>query len=156
MADRAASSGRKLLLLGALVVAGSVFAFLALGDIGENLIYYWSPTELVEAGPKAHDAAVRLGGLVVADSVVRGAGLALDFRVTDGRTEVPVHAETVPPAMFREGIGVVLEGRLRQDGVFDTQRLLVKHDNEYRAPDTPDERSVEELIETLQISPTDT
>jgi cytochrome c-type biogenesis protein CcmE len=53
--------------------------------------------------------------------------------------------------MFRAGIGVVLEGTLAADGHFQTDRLMVKHDNEYRAPGTPDERSVQELVRTLKI-----
>ena len=143
---------RRMLTIGALVVAAGAFAFLAFGNLGEDLVYYWSPSELVEAGPKAFDANIRLGGLVEAGSVVRGDdGLTLDFVVTDGEASVPVHARAVPPAMFREGIGVVLEGRMRPDGGFETTRLMVKHDNEYQAPHATDERGMEELMKTMQF-----
>jgi cytochrome c-type biogenesis protein CcmE len=143
---------RRLLLLVALVLAGGTFAFLAFGNIGENLVYYWSPSELVEAGDGAYGASIRLGGLVEPDSVVRGDdGLTLSFSVTDGKQSVPVRAQAVPPAMFREGIGVVLEGRYQPEGFFETDRLMVKHDNEYRAPDHQDERDMQELIESLQV-----
>ena len=53
------------------------------------------------------------------------------------------------------GIGVVVEGTLGSDGTFETQRLMVKHDNEYRAPDAEDDRSVEELMETMQFGASD-
>jgi cytochrome c-type biogenesis protein CcmE len=143
---------RRGILIGALLIAGAAFGFLAFSNVGENLVYYWSPSELLAAGPQAKGASVRLAGLVVADSVRTGAdGLTLDFAVTDGTTSVPVRAQTVPPAMFREGIGVVLEGTLGADGKFQTDRLMVKHDNEYRAPGTDDERTVEELVRTLQF-----
>jgi cytochrome c-type biogenesis protein CcmE len=143
---------RRALLVGALAIAAMAFGFLAFSNVGENLVYYWTPTELLAAGDEAGKASVRLAGLVVADSVRTAEdGLTLDFAVTDGKSTVPVRAHTVPPAMFREGIGVVLEGSLLADGHFQTDRLMVKHDNEYRAPGTPDERSVEELVRTLKL-----
>ncbi len=143
---------RRLLLLaaaGAVAIALSVLAF---GDVGENLVYYWSPTELQQAGPDAVGASIRLGGLVEQDSVSRSEdGLTLEFTVTDGTSQVDVRTTAVPPAMFREGIGVVLEGTLRKDGQFATSRLMVKHDNEYQAPDVEDQRGMEELIESMQF-----
>ena len=78
-------------------------------------------------------------------------GLTLRFAVTDGETTVPVVGKTVPPAMFREGIGVVIEGTMHRDGHFETERLMVKHDNEYQAPDADDDRSMEELMDSLQL-----
>jgi len=143
---------RRVLTIVSLVLALGVFAFLAFGNIGENLVYYWSPSELIQAGAKAQGASVRLAGLVEPGSVVHGEdGLTLQFTVTDGEKSVPVRAKTVPPAMFREGIGVVLEGTLSPDGHFDTDRLMVKHDNEYRAPTDEDHRDINELVKTLQF-----
>ena len=142
---------RRVLAIVAIAIAGAALAFLATGGIGENLVYYWSPTELQGAGTKANDALVRLGGLVAPGTIERGNdGLDLRFAVTDGTTTVPVAARTVPPAMFREGIGVVVEGRLGIDGTFQTQRLMIKHDNEYRAPDEGDDRNVNELVKSLE------
>lgn len=143
---------RRLITLVALLVAAGALGYLAFGGVGENLVYYWSPSELYEAGAKAEGATIRLGGLVAPGSVVRGTdGLTLRFEVTDGTNSVPVTAKAVPPAMFREGIGVVVEGTLLDGGTFETQRLMVKHDNEYQAPGTEDDRGMEELMETLQI-----
>ena len=150
------SSRRQRLILVVLVlVAAGSLAYVASSSIGDSLVYYWGPSELLERGAEAEGASVRLGGLVVPGSIVRHAdGLTLEFEVTDTHGTVPVFARTVPPAMFREGIGVVVEGNLRPDGVFDTKRLMVKHDNEYQAPGTEDERSLEELAESLQIKTT--
>ncbi len=148
---------RRLLAVVAVTIAASAFALLAFGNLGEDLVYYWSPTELQEAGAKAQGANIRLGGLVEAGSLVRGDdGLTLDFVVSDGSHRVPVRARTVPPAMFREGIGVVLEGTMTTAGHFETRRLLVKHDNEYQAPGAADERSMEELMKTMQFGGADT
>ena len=148
---------RRLLVVVTLLVAGGVMAYLAFGGIGENLVYYWSPTELREAGNRAYGASVRLGGLVEPGSIERQAdGLTMRFAVTDGANSVPVVARTVPPAMFREGIGVVVEGTMEPAGHFQTQRLMVKHDNEYRAPDEFDKRDMKELMESLQFEETGT
>lgn len=138
---------RRLPLALAVATAGSALAFLALGGIGDDLVYYFSPTELLEPANRLPGATVRLGGLVEAGSIERGDGpLDLRFRVTDGLRTVAVHARTVPPAMFREGIGVIVEGRLEASGVFETRRLMVKHDNEYRAPGEAEQRSLEQRI----------
>lgn len=150
-------SRRKAIFAVGIAAVAAVLVFLAVGGIGENLVYYWSPTELVSAGDEAYGATVRLGGLVAPGSVVRGTdGLELNFAVTDGTENVPVHARAVPPAMFREGIGVVVEGRLSRDGVFETKRLMVKHDNQYQPPSEGDDRSMEELVETMQLEVGDT
>lgn len=141
---------RKILAVAAVLVAGGVLSFLAFGGIGENLVYYWNPSELLEAGKKAQGATIRLGGLVAPGSIRYGEGLELDFAVTDGEQTVPVHAKAVPPAMFREKIGVVVEGTVRPDGVFETQRLMVKHDNQYRPPGAGDTRDLKELMKTMQ------
>lgn len=143
---------RRLLLLAAAGVVAIALLGLTFGDVGENLVYYWSPTELHEAGPDAVGASIRLGGLVEQDSVSRSEdGLTLEFTVTDGTSGIDVRTTAVPPAMFREGIGVVLEGTLREDGQFATSRLMVKHDNEYQAPDVDDQRSMAELIKSMQF-----
>ena len=141
---------RRILLVAAIAVVAGVLGFVAYGNIGGNLVYYWSPKEVHAAGPKAVGATIRLGGLVEPGSIVRAStGLDLRFTVTDGDATVPVHASAVPPAMFREGIGVVVEGTLRRDGVFESRRLMVKHDNEYRAPGNGDDRDIRELMKSL-------
>jgi cytochrome c-type biogenesis protein CcmE len=148
---------RRLLAVVTLLIAAGVMAYLAFGGIGENLVYYWSPTELRDAGPRAYGASVRLGGLVEPGTIERQAdGLTMRFAVTDGQSSVPVVAETVPPAMFREGIGVVVEGTMERDGYFQTQRLMVKHDNEYRAPEDFKPEDMKELMKSLQFEETGT
>lgn len=143
--------GRIFAITAILVAVGAV-AYLAAGNIGKNLVYYWSPSELREAGGDALGASVRLGGIVVPGTVNRAAdGLTLTFDVTDGSNTVPVYAEAVPPAMFREGMGVVVEGTLRDDGTFETRRLMVKHDNEYRPPEGEEKLDMEKLMQTMQI-----
>ena len=145
---------RRLMAIVAILIAAGALSFLAFSGIGESLVYYWSPTELAAAGNKAVGASVRLGGLVVPGSIQYGEGMTLNFRVTDGESETPVTATVAPPAMFRENIGVVVEGTMSTDGVFQTNRLMVKHDNEYRAPEEEDGRDMKQLMKSLQLEDT--
>lgn len=121
----------------ALLAAGGVLAFLALGGIEKNLIYFWDVEQLLEQGEKAHGATVRLGGLVQEGTLDWNAEtLDLKFRIgiaAEGGKSVVVRSKGAPPQMFREGIGVVVEGYY--DGeVFNAARVIVKHSNEYKAP----------------------
>lgn len=127
---------RVALALGACAFAGTLLYFVV-GGIGNNLVYYWGPTEVLAAGPKAQGASIRLGGLVQEGSIKKGEGSNLSFMVTDGKKSLPVRCTSVPPQMFREGIGVVVEGTVAGDGVFESHRLMVSHGNEYRAPNDP-------------------
>ena len=121
--------------LGALAVAAAAFLFIAIGGIGDNLVYYWGPRELRAAGNKAIGATVRLGGQVAVGSVKRGDGVSdLEFDVTDGTAIVHVVSRGVPPQLFRDRIGVVVEGTMTKEGTFESHRLMVSHDNKYRAP----------------------
>jgi cytochrome c-type biogenesis protein CcmE len=135
----------------ALVVAAAGFAIIAAGRIGTNLVYYWSPSDLLRAGDKAYGASIRLGGLVAPGSLVTGSASAdVQFDVTDLKKTVHVRTHGVPPQMFREGIGVVVEGTMTRDGFFDGNRLMVSHNNEYRAPKDHQHMNAEELIRSTK------
>jgi cytochrome c-type biogenesis protein CcmE len=143
---------RRWFAAGALVVAVGALAAITAGGIGRNLVYYWGPTELRAAGDKAIGASIRLGGLVKKGTLVRHAdGSTLEFDVID-RPGGAVHVVTrsVPPQMFREGIGVVVEGTMTPAGHFESRRLMVSHSNEYRAPDDPARADTKELMRTTE------
>ncbi|MFT3842790.1 MAG: cytochrome c maturation protein CcmE [Myxococcaceae bacterium] len=130
----------RVLALGAILVAMGALATIAYSNIGDNLVYYWTPTELLAAGEKAYGPTIRLGGLVAKGSLVPGQTKPpITFKVVDSPVEgaptVTVTTEEIPPQMFREGIGVVVEGTYDKTGVFKGSRLMVKHDNQYRVPD---------------------
>jgi cytochrome c-type biogenesis protein CcmE len=132
-------------------VAAVAFAVLTVGGIGENLVYYWGPSELQAAGDKAVGATIRLGGMVAEDSVVLGENASgVEFDVTDFEATVHVKSQGVPPQMFREGIGVVVEGTMTPAGHFECTRLMVSHGNEYRAPDDPGHADVERLMRSTE------
>ncbi len=133
-------------ILGMIAVAATALGVLAFGSLGDNLVYYWNPTELIAAGDKAYGATIRLGGMVQADSVeFDNKSTDLAFTVGDGTTTVRVEGKGMPPQMFREGIGVIVEGTLRKDGVFESRELLVKHSNEYQAPEDGEKPDLDTL-----------
>jgi cytochrome c-type biogenesis protein CcmE len=143
---------RKWFAVAALGVAAAAFAAITAGGIGQNLVYYWGPTELIQAGDKAVGATIRLGGLVKEGSLVHQPnGSTLEFDVID-RPGASVHVVThsVPPQMFRENIGVVVEGTMTKAGHFESRRLMVSHSNEYRVPGDPSKADMKEIMKTTE------
>ena len=134
MMGRPTYARKPMLILGMVAILGG-FAWLLYGGIGENLVYFLTPTELHAKGTTAYEAPVRLGGMVKPGSVSWNAEtLDLQFDLTDGAREMRVHSRGAPPQMFRDSIGVIVEGKLGRNGVFESSSLMVKHSNEYRAP----------------------
>ena len=139
---------RRLFLVVALLLAFGALGFVATSNMGENLVYYWDPTQLRDAGDKAVGATIRLGGMVQKGTVDwQPDSQSLRFTVTDGKNTVDVVATGAPPQMFREGIGVVVEGTMTPEGVFKSDRLMVKHSNEYKPP--KEGVSVEDMYKTM-------
>ena len=140
----------RLFLLIALGVAAIAFGVIATTGISKNLVYYWSPTDITHAGDKAYGATIRLGGQVAPGSIRMGNGSLTDFDVTDRKTTVHVKASGIPPQMFREGIGVVVEGTMVRPGYFQSDRLMVSHNNEYRAPKEGEAINAKSLIKSTK------
>lgn len=116
------------IILGALGV-------LLFGKLEKNIVYFVTPSELLDKGEAAYDQPVRLGGAVKKGSILWDTNaIRLQFLLSDGTRDVPVLSQTTPPQMFQEGMGVVVEGKLRQSGAFETERLMVRHSNEYHPP----------------------
>lgn len=136
----------RLIAIAALAVAGGGLAFIAFGNLGQNLVFYWSPGEMLAKGDFAYGPTIRLGGLVKAGSIQWDAQhTRLQFRIADGKDpnapSVLVSSSEVPPQMFREGIGVVVEGTFNKSQVFTSNRLMVNHSNEYRPPKEGDKEN---------------
>lgn len=123
-----------LALVGVVVL---VVAWLAFSSVGNALVYYQEPNELLARGEAAVGETVRLGGLVELGSVEReelGDDYELRFVLTDGEASIPVVTTKAPTASFREGTGAVVEGALGADGIFVATQVIVKHDENYEAP----------------------
>src|ERR1051325_4267543 len=141
-------------MVAAFLVAGAAFVVIAASSINKNLVYYWTPTDLVANGDKAYGATIRLGGMVAPGSVKNRSGVSgLEFDVKDATKIVHVKSAGVPPQMFRENIGVVVEGTMTRNGYFQCNRLMVSHSNEYRAPKAGhkmDKQELEKLMRTTE------
>lgn len=136
------------LILTLVIVLGG-FGYLIYGGLDDNLVYFLTPSELMAKGDSAHGKPVRLGGMVVPGSVKWDAkAIDLRFTLSDNKGTILVHSQKAPPQMFREGQGVVVEGRLARSGVFESTSLMVKHSNEYKAPH-PDTEKPEDAYKTL-------
>jgi cytochrome c-type biogenesis protein CcmE len=123
-------------LLGLVALGGATA--LMLTAFSDNLVFFYSPSELA-AKPLAPGQRIRVGGLVETHSVTHEDGSRVAFRVTDGKTDVRVAYEGVLPDLFREGQGVVAEGKLAADGVFLASTVLAKHDERYMPREVVDE-----------------
>ncbi len=144
----------RLFMLGAFAVAVVAFAVIAASGINQNLIYYWTPADLHKAGHKAYGATIRLGGMVAAGSIKAQTGSsAVEFDVKDATDIVHVKSSGAPPQMFRENIGVVVEGTMVRPGYFRSDRLMVSHNNEYRAPKAGhpvDKQELEKMMKSTE------
>ena len=128
---------RKKIMIGviALVIGLSVAVTLALKAFQENLMYFFSPSEVI-AGEAPENRNFRIGGLVVEDSVKRDRdSLLVEFVLTDTVNQVKVSYDGILPDLFREGQGIVANGRLNGEGVFVASEVLAKHDENYMPPE---------------------
>jgi cytochrome c-type biogenesis protein CcmE len=115
-----------------LVALGGATA-MVLSAFRDNLVFFYSPSDLA-ARPALASGRIRIGGLVENQSVVHEDGDLVSFRVTDGKTDVAVRYSGILPDLFREGQGVVAEGRIEK-GVFVAGTILAKHDEKYMPPE---------------------
>jgi cytochrome c-type biogenesis protein CcmE len=128
---------RLLTVLAGLLALGAATA-LVLAAFNDNLVFFYSPSELT-AKHVTPDRRIRIGGLIETNSVAKQVdGHAVAFRVTDGQTELRVVYDGILPDLFREGQGVVAEGKLGRDGVFVASNVLAKHDEKYMPPEGAD------------------
>ena len=126
---------KRIALIAAGVAAIAVAAALVLNAFQSNLVFFFSPSQIA-AGEAPQDRAFRVGGMVQTGSVKRlGDGLTVEFIVTDTARSIPVTYKGILPDLFREGKGVVAQGRLGADGVFRATEVLAKHDENYMPPE---------------------
>jgi len=126
---------RKLALIVLVVAALGVAVALVLNAFNSNLVFFFSPTQVAN-GEAPTSRAFRIGGLVEEGSIRREAdGLTTRFVVTDTAKSMPVTYTGILPDLFKEGKGVVAEGRLGTDGLFAATQVLAKHDENYMPPE---------------------
>ena len=121
---------RRLILIGSSLGVLGVAVGLVLSAMSNSIVFFQSPTDVVEHH-LAPGTRIRIGGLVKPGSVQKGDNLRIRFEVTDGKHDIPVRYQGIVPDLFREGQGVVAEGKLGPGGVFDADTVLAKHDARY-------------------------
>jgi len=128
---------QRLVLVGLIVIGCTIATGLTLLALRENINLFFSPSQIVE-GTAPSNTTIRLGGMVVAGSVQRGDNLGVTFVLTDLAEQVTVTYEGILPDLFREGQGIVTQGKLDSTGRFVAQQVLAKHDETYMPPEVND------------------
>ena len=131
---------RRLALIGSSLGVLAIAVALMLNAMRDSIVFFNSPSDLAEKKVNV-GARVRLGGMVKSGSLTRGDDLDIRFEVTDGNSEIPVRYRGIVPDLFREGQGVVAEGRIEPGGTFRADTILAKHDENYMP---------REVVETLK------
>jgi len=137
----------------ALILLGVLY--LAFSNFGKNLVYFFTPSEVVAFTPSHYGKKIRVAGMVVRESVKMVPNtLEVTFRLSDGKATIPVHYEGVPPDLFKEGQGAVVEGYWRSDLQFYSKMIMAKHSEDYMPPDMKQagvSLPKKDLFKTLQV-----
>ena len=137
-----------LVILAIVAVLGAVL--LAMWGLQDRAAYFYTPADIA-AGKASPGKAMRLGGMVEKGSVQRDAdGVTTRFVVEDGDARVPVTYRGIVPDLFREGSGVIAEGKLTADKVFVADNILAKHDERYMPPQMGNQQAEHEAGQTLK------
>jgi len=122
---------RKRFVIGGLVIVGALF-YIMYGGMQQAMVYFKLPSELKADDGNTRDKFLRMGGMVVKGSLRTDLkNLAYHFELSDGSASIPVFFKGIPPDLFSEGKGAVVEGRMGADGVFQATTIMAKHAEEY-------------------------
>jgi len=126
----------KRFLIGGVIILAAL-SYLIYGGMREAIVYFRTPAELKAQEQSSKGKSLRLGGMVVAGSLQKDLkNLTYRFQITDGIASIPVYFHGVPPDLFSEGKGAVVEGKMGADGVFLATTIMAKHAEEYSPPQT--------------------
>lgn len=143
------------IILSILVIAASL-GFLIFGNFGKNLVYFFTPSEVAAFTEDHYHKKVRVAGLVVKQSVkIDPQTKNIFFELTDGVAVIPVLFEGIPPDLFKEGQGAVVEGFWDGDKKLHSQMIMAKHSEDYMPPDMKKGGAVlpkKDFFKTLQMN----
>ncbi|MBI3358240.1 MAG: cytochrome c maturation protein CcmE [Nitrospirae bacterium] len=129
--------------------------YLAFSNFGKNLVYFFTPSEVVAFTPSHYGKKVRVAGMVVRESVKMIPNtLEMTFRLSDGKATIPIHYKGVPPDLFKEGQGAVVEGYWNSDLHFYSKMIMAKHSEDYMPPEMKQagvSLPRKDLLKTLQV-----
>ena len=118
-------------------IAISISGFLILSASRDSLIYFYSPTDLIEK-KDIKEKVIRIGGLVQDESVKSIGQSSIEFIIEDGKSSILVNYKGMLPDLFREGQGVICEGKIIKNNIFKASKILAKHDENYMPPEVAD------------------
>ncbi|HXV78971.1 MAG TPA: cytochrome c maturation protein CcmE [Candidatus Binatia bacterium] len=137
---------RKRFVIGGLVIVGALF-YIMYGGMQEAMVYFKLPSELKADDGNTRDKLLRMGGMVVKGSLRTDLkNLAYHFELSDGSASIPIFFKGIPPDLFSEGKGAVVEGRMGADGVFQATTIMAKHAEEYSPHADPKENYPTSLV----------
>lgn len=123
----------RLISILSILISCSVGVYIILSHLRENIVFFYTPSEIEKI---LTDQQIRIGGLVKENSVQKLSANKVNFTITDHKHDIVITYSGILPALFREGQGVVAEGKLGKDNIFIARKLLTKHDENYRPPRT--------------------
>ena len=124
----------RIFFLSVLVILAALVIFFILRSLEENVVYFFSPTEIYNKANISFDKKIRIGGLVKKNSVSKK-DTSINFIITDLKKEIVVSYNGIVPNLFSEGKGVVAEGKLKDKKYFVADKILAKHDENYMPPE---------------------
>jgi cytochrome c-type biogenesis protein CcmE len=124
----------RIFFLSVLVILAALVIFVILRSLEENVVYFFSPTEIYSKENITFDKKIRIGGLVKKNSVSKN-NTSVNFIITDLKKEISVSYNGIVPNLFSEGKGVVAEGKLKDKKYFIADKILAKHDENYMPPE---------------------
>ena len=124
----------RIFFLSVLVILAALVIFVILRSLEENVVYFFSPTEIYNKANISFDKQIRIGGLVKKNSVSKN-DISINFIITDLKNEIVVSYNGIVPNLFSEGKGVVAEGKLKDKKYFIADKILAKHDENYMPPE---------------------
>ena len=126
------TKGKKTSLILSIALVAGALGYLALGNFGENLVYFVTPSEVRAFSAEQSQQKIRVAGMVVKKSIKTQADpVGLTFELTDGEATIPVVFQGIPPDLFKEGQGAVAEGHWQADKVFHSKMIMAKHSEDY-------------------------
>ena len=124
----------RIFFLSVLIVLAAIVIFVILRSLEENVVFFFSPTEIYNKANISFDKKIRIGGLVKKNSVSKK-DTSINFIITDLKKEIVVSYNGIVPNLFSEGKGVVAEGKLKDKKYFIADKILAKHDENYMPPE---------------------
>ena len=124
----------RIIFLSLFLVSATIIIFLILKSLEENVVYFFSPSEIYYKSNISFDKKIRIGGLVKEDSIIKDQ-TSIKFIITDLKREIIVSYSGAVPNLFSEGNGVIAEGELKDKKYFVADKILAKHDENYMPPE---------------------